>query len=156
MDTNSKLPIPLPVPRWEGDIETRWLMHSGPDRQMQLLKSVKFIDSREVEWEVPAGAIIDGASVPQLGWSLGFDPFIGDYRAATVVHDYHCEIRIRTHQEVHRVFWETMKYCAPKVPWWVRIIALVKMDVMYTAVKYFGPKWRTPERRSKRRRALNE
>jgi Protein of unknown function (DUF1353) len=40
---------------------------------------------------VPAGAIVGGASIPQVFWSIIGGPFEDKYREASVIHDYYCE-----------------------------------------------------------------
>lgn len=132
----------MTVPRFEGDVDARWLRQpDADDRDMTLLTDFAFIDSRGVEWRAPAGACIDGASIPEPLWSqLIGTPYIGDYRRASVVHDVACQERTRPHEEVHYMFYEAM-LCDGVSP--------ERALLMYTAVRTFGPKW--PEAASRRR-----
>jgi hypothetical protein len=121
-------------PHFVGDVETRWLHERGDDRRMQLLKPFAFQDRHGVLWEAPNGWIVDGASIPRFFWRL-CDPFVGDYRLASVVHDVACDQKTRPWQQVHRMFYEAM-VCAG-VPKW-------KARLMGAAVFVFGPHWKTP------------
>lgn len=136
----------MSVPRFDGEVETRWLVHEGDDRAMTLLTDFTFVDSRDVAWRAPAGACVDGASIPPSLWSgIVGTPYVGDYRRATVIHDVACQERTRPYEEVHYMFYEAM-LCdgvAPERAW-----------LMYTAVRLFGPKWPETESRRRARRAL--
>jgi hypothetical protein len=50
--------------RFEGEVRTELLVHEGPDRRMALLEEFAFVDPEGVRWTVPAGSMIDGASIP--------------------------------------------------------------------------------------------
>jgi hypothetical protein len=50
------------------------------------LEWVVWADGRE--WVVPAGAAVDGASIPRLLWPLYGHPFDEDYYPAAVLHDH--------------------------------------------------------------------
>jgi hypothetical protein len=80
----------------------------------------------------PAGAEVDGASIPAFLWSGVGSPFVGDYRRATVVHDVECERRQEPHRAVHRMFYEAM-LCDG--------VEAHRAKTMYFAVRVFGPKW---------------
>ena len=41
--------------------------------------------------EIPAGYRFDGASIPQLAWSVIGGPFDPQFALAAAVHDWHCE-----------------------------------------------------------------
>ncbi len=123
----------MSAPVFVGDVKTLWLRDQGaPDRNMQLLEDFKFIDSRGVEWLAPAGSVVDGASIPRVLWSTVGDPFIGDYRRATVLHDVACDEKARPHEEVHRMFYDAMRADG---------VSHDRATIMYTAVRLFGPKW---------------
>lgn len=115
--------------RFLGALNARW---SDDDRTMILLTAFGYVDPRQVEWPVPAGAMTDGASIPQVFWSITGGPFEGRYRKAAVVHDYYCDIRLRTPDETHRMFYDAM-ICAG--------VAAVRAKVMYMAVLFGGPRW---------------
>jgi hypothetical protein len=71
---------------------TAWLKETGPDRCMRLLAEFWFDDPKGKRWEVPEGYDkMDGASIPRALWSLIGSPYTGDYRRASIVHDYACD-----------------------------------------------------------------
>ena len=47
---------------------------------MGLLKKFSFKDPDAQEWAAPAGAVIDGASIPRALWTIVGSPYTGDYR----------------------------------------------------------------------------
>jgi hypothetical protein len=119
--------------RFTNSVVTEWL----PDgRYMQLTQPVEFIGPDEKRWPVPAGTKVDGASIPQFFWSLIGGPFEGQYRDASVVHDFYCQTRIRPCRAVHRVFYEGML---------ARGVADVRAWLMFKAVDTFGPQWTDPK-----------
>lgn len=117
-----------------GSVRTEWLKTTGKDRLMRLLEDFCFEDDNGIIWGAKAGAIIDGASIPKYLWSIVGDPFIGDYRRASVIHDVHCKAQVKTHEAVHRMFYDLMIADG---------VDKGKAGRMYWAVKTFGPKWET-------------
>ena len=99
---------------------------------MRLLEQFSFIDPNSTEWVAPAGSIVDGASIPQLAWSLIGGPFEGKYRNASVIHDVACGQKARPWELVHETFYFAM--LASGVSIW-------KAKTMYAAVYHFGPRW---------------
>ena len=76
---------------FSGKPEAIWLTEDGTeDRDMELLKKFSFTDPDAREWVAPAGAVIDGASIPRALWAVVGSPYTGDYRRASVVHDVAC------------------------------------------------------------------
>lgn len=114
---------------FRGNAHFEWLEDG---RRMKLLREYAFIDAARLEWEVPGGAIIDGASIPRLLWSVTGGPYEGRYRNASVVHDWHCDVRTRPSRSVHRMFYEAM--LVSRVP-------ALRARIMYAAVLYAGPSW---------------
>ena len=100
---------------------------------MKLTEPFAFRDTAGTVWQVPAGAIVNGASIPRALWTLVGPPFVGDYRRASVVHDYFCLTKSRPSREVHRMFYEAsiVDGTDPK-----------QAAVMYAAVRRYGPRWR--------------
>lgn len=115
-----------------GEVVTKWLHTPGADRKMKLLEDFTFIDPNGTQWTAPAGHEIDGASIPQFLWSTVGSPFTGDYRRASVLHDYECDMKRHPHKEVHRLFYNAM-ICDGVNP--------IRAKYMYQAVRLFGPKW---------------
>ena len=103
---------------------------------MELTAPFAFVRASGERWDVPIGAKINGASIPRLGWIFG-PPYVGNYRRASVVHDYYCETESRDCDETHRIFYEGCRTDGVN-----KIIA----KKMYAAVKLGGPKWSTAPR----------
>ena len=122
--------------RFIGDVVARW----EPDgRDMTLVDPFGYVDPRAVGWDAPAGAVVNGASIPRAFWSLIGGPFEGRFRNASVVHDVACVVRDRPWQEVHRMFHDACR-CGG--------VGAAKASAMYFAVFRFGPRWTVEERRS--------
>jgi hypothetical protein len=119
-----------------GDVVAKW---SDNGRDMTLVEPFAYVDPRALRWDAPAGAVVNGASIPRAFWSLIGGPFEGTFRSASVVHDVACEAREREWQAVHRMFYESCR-CGG--------VAVVKAKTMYYAVWHFGPRWRVEERKT--------
>ncbi|GAB2181549.1 hypothetical protein DLREEDagrD3_17720 [Denitratisoma sp. agr-D3] len=115
-----------------GRVVTEWLKDDPEGRKMRLLEPFAFIDPAGVRWDAPAGWVVDGASIPQVAWSLIGGPYEGKYREASVIHDVACDEKDRPWQAVHRVFYDAM--LASNVDG-------KKAKIMYAAVYHFGPRW---------------
>jgi len=63
---------------------TRW---SG-NRLMIIEEEIFFIDQNKKKWLVPIHSEINGATIPKPLWSIIGSPYVGNYRRASVVHDY--------------------------------------------------------------------
>jgi hypothetical protein len=103
----------------------------GDGRKVTLIEPYAFVDPSGQEWDVPAGAETDGASVPSAFWAL-YPPFTGNYRSAAVIHDYYCDTRKRSWQDTHKVFYFAMRAAN---------VDETTAKVMYGAVYLFGPRW---------------
>ena len=114
-----------PITKWEDD-----------GRLMTLMESFEYVDAKGRTWRVPGGVRVDGASIPQVFWSLIGGPFEGKYRNASVIHDYFCATRKRRWQDVHKVFHEAMLTSG---------VDSARAYVMYKAVEEFGPRWEEPK-----------
>jgi hypothetical protein len=116
-----------------GHVIVKWIDDGpGADRDMVLMEPFGFRDASGREWWAPKGTKIDGASIPRVLWSTVGSPFTGDYRRASVVHDYYCETKERPWQAVHRMFYEGV--LAAGVP-------QRQAKVLYAAVYGGGPRW---------------
>lgn len=122
--------------RFVGDVVARW---SDNGRDMTLVEPFAYVDPRDARWDAPAGAVVNGASIPQAFWSLICGPFEGQFRHASVVHDVACEARDREWRQVHRMFYEACR-CGG--------VAVAKAKAMYYAVWHFGPRWRIEDRKT--------
>ncbi len=143
--------------RFVGPLHAEFL----PDgREVRLLADFAYIDPRGRRWDAPAGAIVNGASIPRWAWRVIGGPWSGKYRCASVIHDVACDrLAIGTpgrkalasetaeidpsHRHsyaaeperaepgmVHRVFYEAMR-CEGSPVW--------RAWVMWLAVRLRGP-----------------
>lgn len=101
-------------------------------RYMRIARPYSYIDNCGVNWNVPEGAIVDGASIPRPLWSIVGAPLTGVYRDASVIHDWYCAVRTRTHLATHKMFYEAMTISG---------VSERQAKLMYLAVRKFGPKW---------------
>jgi hypothetical protein len=112
-----------------GETVTQWL----PDgRGMKLEKAVTYVDACSEPWTASLGAVVDGASIPRILWSLIGGPFEGKYRNASIVHDWYCAVRTRTADKTHRMFYEAMIDSG---------VPMVQAKMMYFGVCLAGPRW---------------
>ena len=119
--------------RYVGDVVARW---ESDGRMMTLVEPFQYLDRRDRKWSVPRGIAVDGASIPQVFWSVIGGPFEGRYRNASVIHDYYCETKSRRWQDVHLVFYEAMLASGVKAS---------TAYLMYKGVEQFGPRWSEPQ-----------
>ncbi len=114
---------------FKGDLITRAL---DDGRRLELIQPYAFEDAVGKLWGVPAKTVVDGASIPQAFWSITGGPFSGQYRNASVIHDYYCEEKTDTWENVHLVFYNAMR---------ANGVDFIKAKLMYAAVYNFGPRW---------------
>ena len=119
--------------RFVGQVVTEWL---ADGRSMRLLQPFEYVGPDGKRWPVPTGVLVDGASIPKVFWSLIGAPFSGQYRNASVIHDYYCDNRMRPYQEVHRVFYAAMLTSG---------VGENRAWLMFKAVEEFGPRWEAPK-----------
>ena len=117
---------------FKGRVLTEWVKDNKDHRLMRLEEDFIYIDNTGNEWIAPVKEITDGASIPRQFWSIMGAPLAGKYRRAAVIHDIYCKNQTKPHEEVHKIFHEAM--LTDGVP-------KLKADIMYWAVKTFGPKW---------------
>jgi Protein of unknown function (DUF1353) len=120
-----------PIGRYKGRVVAEWL----PKRDMKLVEPFEYIGADGTRWPVPAGTIVDGASIPQFLWSLIGGPFEDNYRDASVIHDYFCVTRTRQYGSVHRMFHEAMLTSG---------VSESRSWLMFQGVAQFGPRWPDP------------
>lgn len=104
-------------------------------RKAKLLAPIAYYRPDGSDWPVPAGADLDGASIPRPFWSLIGGPLEGKYRNASIVHDRYCVTQDRSWEETHRMFYDAMRCSGTG-----RALA----GVMFYAVYRFGPRWPAP------------
>ncbi len=118
-----------PVVQWPTDLPGR----------VKLLNELTFTDPAGREWHAPVGLVSDGASIPEVLWSIMGNPFAGRYRRAALFHDEACRNREASAKDSHRMFYDAM------------IADGVELEVaqrFYAAVRLFGPSWPDPRRRA--------
>jgi len=114
---------------FKGEVKTQWL----PDgRTMRLLADFAYIDPDNLEWDANTGSQIDGASIPQIFWSLIGGPFEGQYRNASIVHDVACQQKNRDWHAVHTMFYNACR-CGG--------VNELEAKILFSAVYHFGPRW---------------
>src|SRR5690348_14254495 len=91
-----------------GRVLAEWSVENGPDRKMVLQEPFTYTNAKGDVWAVPQPWSVDGASIPQFAWSF-ISPYIGDYRRASVVHDYFCDVKTRPWRDTHRMFHEASR-----------------------------------------------
>jgi hypothetical protein len=121
---------------FSGPVDTRW---DSDGLSMTLLNEVRYTDPYGVVWVAPAGAKVNGASIPRAFWSLIGGPFDGKYRAASVLHDVAYEEQTRPWQEVDRMFYNALR-CSG--------VGVVEAKTMYYALRRHGHHWKHPVRRA--------
>lgn len=104
----------------------------GKERVVKLITPFSFKDPRGKIWVAPAGAEVDGATIPPSLWSIVGAPFTGKYREASVIHDYYCWSKSESWQDTHKVFYEGMI---------ANGVSETKAYQMYMAVYWQGPRW---------------
>mgnify|MGYP006278362853 CR=1 FL=1 len=122
--------------RFVGAVVARW---EDDGRDMTLTEPFAYVDRGSVRWNAPAGAVVNGASIPRAFWSLIGGPFEGRFRNASVVHDVACVVRERPWQTVHRMFHDACR-CGG--------VGAALAATMYYAVYHFGPRWKVEQRRT--------
>lgn len=115
---------------FSGDFEFQWLNSpGGKHRDMKVLSAVSFRSASGKLWTVPAGTVINGASIPRALWTFTGSPYVGTYRRASVIHDHYCDVRTELQRDVHLMFKEGMR--ADGASW-------LEANSKYLAVKVAG------------------
>ena len=115
--------------RFVGDVTAKWLPNG---RDMELTEPFAYVDAKGVEWSVPKGAVVDGASIPRALWSIVGPPFTGKYRKSSVVHDHFAATMSRPWQDVHEAFYQAAL---------TEGNSILHSKLMYGAVYAWGPRW---------------
>ncbi len=85
------------------------LMTSSP-RDVILIEDMIFYDKNGIEWFVPAGAIVNGTSIPKILWPIMGSPWVGYARRASIPHDYYYQSREHEKDLVDDMFYEAAIY----------------------------------------------
>ena len=116
-----------------GRVVVEWLAGQNPERDMRIVEPFSYTDPKGKKWSVPVGSVINGASIPPSLWSLVGSPYTGNYRRASVIHDYYCGTKSETWQDVHRMFYYAMIAGG---------VDTIQAKVFYAAVYGGGPRWK--------------
>jgi hypothetical protein len=103
-----------------------------PGRNVKLLRDFGYVDPAGQNWLAPRGTISDGASIPQLVWSVIGGPLDDSYRDAALLHDVGCCERTHSWWDVDTMFYNAMR-CSG--------IDAVLAGTMFFAVVAKGPHW---------------
>lgn len=120
---------------FKGTVKAEFLVPAPPAdyyRDMRLLEDFGYVDPDGVTWDVPKGAVTNGASVPWGFWNIIGGPYDGPYRDAAVIHDYFVEKKTRSWEDTHRMFYHAVL---------ARGISDTLARTMYAGVRYGGPRW---------------
>lgn len=101
-------------------------------REVKLLENFVYLDPRGRAWVAEKELRVDGASIPQMFWTVTGGPFEGLYRNASIVHDAGCKGMTDPWQDVHRMFYEACR-CGG--------VPESQAKTLYAAVYHFGPRW---------------
>ena len=118
------------------DVAEQFVDHGEYDTghtEFRLLSNYSFRDEKGRLWTVPAGTVVNGASIPKTVWSWIGGPWSGRYRNAAVIHDWMCEKQIADSDTAHRVFYEALLAGG---------VSRFRSWVMYQAVLRGGPQWK--------------
>jgi hypothetical protein len=124
--------------RFEGTLVVEMVKEHPTDSILK--QDLVYIDPAGNRWVAPAGARINGASIP--GWAKSFlgGNYDGPYRYAAAIHDVACDdryrIKTRSWQQAHEAFYHAML---------ANDVGQKTALLMYGAVYHFGPKWEVVE-----------
>lgn len=120
---------------FKGTVKAEWLTPKNPTdtfRDMKLLDTFGFVDSKGQHWDVPSGYVTNGASIPWGLWNIIGGPYDGPYRDAAVIHDYYCEKKLRTWEDTHSMYYQAAL---------ARGTSDSVASTMYAALRFGGPRW---------------
>ena len=134
--SKSTLPKNVAAGTFKGQVKVAFVDPKGPDdRNVLLLEPFGYKDSKGVDWDVPAGFVSDGASIPWSLWTFIGGPYDGPYRDAAIIHDYFCDKKDRPWEQVHAMFLEASLR---------RGTSDSIAQTMYAGILYGGPRWPAP------------
>lgn len=101
-------------------------VRTSDGRNVTLLEPLIYTHDDGIVTTIPAGSTSDGASTPQLVWSLGFTPFGIGWRAF-VLHDY-----------LYRQTWLPRDYCDGALLEALKSLGAMDAQIIYDAVRVGG------------------
>jgi hypothetical protein len=110
-----------------------WIRKSGQPDMRELAKPFGYIDPQGTHWDVPAGFVTDGASIPLFFQPLIGGPWTENYVKAAVVHDFYIRRSAVKAQDVHKMFFSALLAGGTDPE---------RAKQMGWAVLRFGPHWK--------------
>ena len=101
-------------------------------RSIRLLNDFAYVDPRKKVWVAKKDAVANGASIPQVFWSVTGGPLSGKFRDASIIHDEACREMNEPSDAVHLAFYEACR-CSG--------VPEKQAKTLYAAVYHFGPRW---------------
>lgn len=123
---------------FSGTVQAEFVLPPKPDdnfRDMKLSAPFSYVDPRGVKWEVPAGYVTNGASVPWGLWNIVGGPYDGPYRDAAVLHDYYTDAKSRSWEDTHRMYYEASI---------ARGVSENRAGIMYAGLLVGADRWDPP------------
>jgi hypothetical protein len=111
-----------------------WIDSPGEPRRKKVREAFGYIDPDGVHWDVPAGYLTDGASIPHFFRPLIGGPWTENYVKAATLHDFYIRRRSVSADAVHKMFYFAL--LADNTP-------QSRATQMYEAVARFGPQWKS-------------
>jgi len=117
--------------RFVGKVVVEWLDDPFVAK-LRLREDFGFEDPAGKLWLAPQGQVLDGASIPPVFRDMIGMPFVGDYRRASIVYDYYCQVMSEPWRDVHRMFYYASL---------TEGAGEVNAKVMYAALYAAGLRW---------------
>lgn len=115
---------------FEGKVVVEWL-DDPYVLKLRLVNDFAFHDATGI-WVVPAGAVVDGRSLPTLFVKLVGRPFESNFRKTALVYDYAVKSQERSWEESQRMFYDGL-LAEGVIP--------AEAKVMYMLLNATGPRW---------------
>jgi hypothetical protein len=111
-----------------------WVEKPGQPRMRELSEPFGYIDPKGVHWDMPAGAVTDGASIPLFFQLFIGGPWTENYVKAAALHDFYIRRSSVNAADVHEMFYLALLAAGTSQGLAQR---------MYSAVANFGPRWKS-------------
>jgi Protein of unknown function (DUF1353) len=141
--SGTKTPIAAGNNSFKGSVKAEFLAPKSTQdlyRDIKLVEPFGYVDPTGLHWDVPAGYVTNGASIPPSLWAIVGGPFDGPYRDAAVIHDYWCEQKTRSSDATHKMYYDAAV---------ARGTSENIASTMYAGIVFGGPKWEiTPPKKA--------
>jgi hypothetical protein len=117
---------------YDREIAAVFLVENGEDYRIRLLEPLSYTGPDGETTTVPRGEIVDGASIPAFAWPFVGAPLSGDFRRASVIHDWGCRQQTEPSWVVHSRFYYAMR---------ADDVGRFRAFLMYLCVRWFGPQF---------------